>query len=141
MTTLAMPLPRPAATGCLPIPRATPSARSQSRNSPELLAAPAAQTAWEPPVNVFRTDHDLLIVVALPGADADSVSIELLGTGIEIAAFAAPPALPYRADIERLEVPYGRMRRRINLPAGQYTLLERRLANGCLHLRLSEERR
>ena len=107
----------------------------------QLLAAPAAQTAWEPPVNVFRTDHDLLIVVALPGADADSVSIELLGTGIEIAAFAAPPALPYRADIERLEVPYGRMRRRINLPAGQYTLLERRLANGCLHLRLSEERR
>ena len=107
----------------------------------QLLAAPPAQTAWEPPVNVFRTDREWLIVVALPGAEADSVSIELLGTGVEIAAFAAVPALPYRAGIERLEVPYGRMRRRINLPAGHYTLTERRLANGCLHLRLSEERR
>ncbi len=107
----------------------------------QLLAAPAAQTAWEPPVNVFRTDREWLIVVALPGAEADSVSIELLGTGVEIAAFAAVPALPYRAGIERLEVPYGPMRRRINLPAGDYTLMERRLANGCLHLRLSEERR
>lgn len=106
----------------------------------QLLAAPPAQTAWEPPVNVFRTDREWLIVVALPGAEADSVSIELLGTGVEIAAFAAVPALPYRAGIERLEVPYGRMRRRINLPAGHYTLTERRLANGCLHLRLSEER-
>ena len=106
----------------------------------QLLAAPPAQTAWEPPVNVFRTDREWLIVVALPGAEADSVSIELLGTGVEIAACAAVPARPYRAGIERLEVPYGRMRRRINLPAGHYTLTERRLANGCLHLRLSEER-
>jgi HSP20 family molecular chaperone IbpA len=106
-----------------------------------LLAASSAQPAWEPPVNVFRTDRDWLIVVALPGAEADSVNIELRGTGIEIAAFAATPALPYRAGIERLEIPYGRMRRRINLPAGHYTLMERRLANGCLHLRLSEERR
>jgi HSP20 family protein len=85
-------------------------------------------------------DREWTIVVALPGADADTVSIDLVSSGIEIGAFAAAPALPYRASIERLEVPYGRMRRRINLPAGQYAMIERRVHNGCLYLRLTEVR-
>jgi hypothetical protein len=39
----------------------------------------------------------------------------------------------------RLEIPYGRMRRRIDLPSGRYVLGERRLERGCLHLRLIRE--
>jgi hypothetical protein len=31
------------------------------------------------------------------------------------------------------------MRRRIDLPPGRYVLTERRLDNGCLHLRLTRE--
>jgi hypothetical protein len=36
-----------------------------------------------------------------------------------------------------MEIPYGRMRRRIDLPAGSYALLELRLERGYLYLRLT----
>jgi len=39
----------------------------------------------------------------------------------------------------RLEIPYGRMRRRIDLPPGHYALVERQLDRGCLFLRLTRE--
>jgi hypothetical protein len=38
--------------------------------------------------------------------------------------------------VVRLEIPYGRMRRRIELPTGSYSLLELRLDHGYLFLRL-----
>ena len=115
-------------------------AESLHRRFFRLLATPAAQPAWEPPVNVFHSNGEWNLVAALPGADADNVSIEITPTGIEITAFAAPPALPRPMAIERLEVPYGTMRRRINLPPGHYALSERRLSNCCLYLRLTEVR-
>jgi hypothetical protein len=42
-------------------------------------------------------------------------------------------------NVVRLEIPYGRMRRRVELPPGRYVLTERRLEHGCLHLRLRRE--
>jgi hypothetical protein len=41
--------------------------------------------------------------------------------------------------VVRFEIPYGRMRRRIELPPGRYILEERRLDRGYLHLRLTRE--
>jgi hypothetical protein len=45
--------------------------------------------------------------------------------------------LSARVNVVRLEIPYGRMRRRIDLPPGHYALLERQLERGCLFLRLT----
>jgi HSP20 family molecular chaperone IbpA len=42
-------------------------------------------------------------------------------------------------NLVRLEIPYGRMRRRIDLPSGRYAVMERRLDHGCLYLRLMKE--
>jgi hypothetical protein len=39
--------------------------------------------------------------------------------------------------VVRLEIPYGRMRRRIDLPPGRYALRENRFENGYLFLRLA----
>jgi hypothetical protein len=41
--------------------------------------------------------------------------------------------------VVRLEIPYGRMRRRVELPPGHYVLVERQLDRGCLFLRLTRE--
>jgi hypothetical protein len=41
--------------------------------------------------------------------------------------------------VVRLEIPYGRMRRRVDLPPGHYVLVERRLDRGYLFLRLIRE--
>jgi hypothetical protein len=44
-----------------------------------------------------------------------------------------------RLDGVRLDIRFGRMRRRIDLPPGHYVLVERQLDRGCLFLRLTRE--
>ena len=107
----------------------------------DLLATPTAPPTWEPPVNVFRNGPEIQIAVALPGVAAQDVSVRFTSSGLQIEAAAAPPALTAHANVVRLEIPYGRVRRQIALPPGHYELLERRLADGCLYLRIAEVRR
>jgi HSP20 family protein len=75
----------------------------------------------------------------LPGARAEEVTVQITPTGLQIETTVAPPALSARMSVVRLEIPYGRMRRRIDLPHGRYVLVERRLDRGCLYLRLTRE--
>ena len=105
----------------------------------ELLAAPTAQPVWEPPADIFAEGSLLNVVVALPGARADEVTVQITPTGLQIDTTVPPPAVGAAMKVVRLEIPYGRMRRRIDLPPGRYVLIERRLDHGCLHLRLTRE--
>jgi HSP20 family protein len=106
----------------------------------ELLAAPTAQPVWEPPADIFAEGSLLNVVIALPGARADEVTVQITPTGLQIDTTVPPPAMGGAAmKVVRLEIPYGRMRRRIDLPPGRYVLVERRLDHGCLHLRLRRE--
>ncbi len=105
----------------------------------ELLAVPSASPAWEPPADIFADGTDLQVVIALPGARADGVAVQITATGLQIETDVPPPVLHARMNVVRLEIPYGRMRRRIDLPPGRYALLERRLDRGCLFLRLTRE--
>ncbi len=106
----------------------------------DLLATPAARPVWEPPVNVFTAGAETQVAVALPGAAAENVSVRLLPSGLSVEAEVTPAALGTRMNVVRLEIPYGRMRRHIPLPAARYELIERRLVDGCLVLRLREVR-
>jgi hypothetical protein len=65
--------------------------------------------------------------------------VQITPTGLQIETTVPPPALNARANVVRLEIPYGRMLRRIDLPPGHYALIERRLDRGCLFLRLTRE--
>ena len=47
-----------------------------------------------------------------------------------------PSGMTIDFSVLRLEIPYGRMRRSIELPPGRYLLAERRLDGGCLFLKL-----
>ena len=105
----------------------------------ELLAVPATPLAWEPPADIFADGSELQVVIALPGAHADEVAVQITATGLQIETTVAPPSLSPRTNVLRMEIPYGRMRRRIDLPPGHYALVERRLDRGCLYLRLTRE--
>src|SRR5580693_968387 len=93
----------------------------------ELLAMPAARPVWEPPADIFADGPELQVVVALPGARSDEVAVQITPTGLQIETTVPPPSLHARVNVVRLEIPYGRMRRRIDLPPGHYALIERRL--------------
>lgn len=103
----------------------------------DLLSAPAASPAWEPPVNIFSNGTEWSISIALPGAREQDIDIQLTASGLLIETSVAPPSFPAGMHVVRLEVPYGRMRRRIDLPPGRYTVREHHLESGHLHLRLS----
>ena len=105
----------------------------------DLVATPARHPLWEPPADIFANDTEINVVVALPGVGADDVEVQITTTGLQIDAAVPPPNARHRLAVVRLEIPYGRMRRRIELPPGRYALLEQRLERGCLHLRLVRE--
>jgi HSP20 family molecular chaperone IbpA len=87
---------------------------------------------WEPPIDVFETERQLRIIVALPGVAPEAVQVHTDG-GILTVAGSRP--LPARdANIVRLEIPYGSFERRIALQLNRLRLAERELVNGCLVL-------
>ena len=88
---------------------------------------------WEPPVDVFETERQVMIIAALPGVAPEAVRVELQGETLIIAGTRPLPSGGRNANIVRLEIPYGRFERRIALTS-RLRLAERELSNGCLVL-------
>jgi HSP20 family molecular chaperone IbpA len=95
---------------------------------------------WEPPANILVVGPEIEVTVALPGARAEDVVAQITPSGLLIETTVTPPAFGVAAEVVRLEIPYGRMRRRIDLPPRSYKLLELKLDRGYLFLRLRETR-
>jgi HSP20 family molecular chaperone IbpA len=80
--------------------------------------------------------------VALPGADADSVVVQIEPGAITISArrgFPLESSAGHLARIHALEIPYGRFQRRIGLPTQELTLSSKKLQDGCLSLIFSKK--
>jgi HSP20 family protein len=103
----------------------------------DLLAVPSDPPVWEPPANIFSLGEELYVSIALPGARAEDVAVQITSSGLLIETTVPPPAFAVDMHVVRLEIPYGRMRRRIDLPPGRYVLRENRLESGYLFLRLT----
>jgi HSP20 family protein len=104
------------------------------------VATPAP--AWEPPVDIMETADALLVHVALPGVDPESVRIEREPGAITISARRPLPLEPSEGQpvrVHALEIPYGRFERRIGLPTRALTLTGRKLQDGCLALTFSKK--
>jgi HSP20 family protein len=90
---------------------------------------------WEPPVDVFDTDRELTILVALPGVNPSEVEV-LIDDGVVYVIGERRFSVSANSVIRRLEIPYGRFERRIGLPPGHFEVGERMLVNGNLRLSL-----
>ena len=101
------------------------------------LAAPSqARTIWEPPVDIFEDESEVVIVVALPGVAADSIVITTEYGELIVRAEGRLPFAGPRRVVRRLEIPYGYFERRVRLPEGSVAAATREMQNGCLILRL-----
>jgi HSP20 family protein len=98
------------------------------------IGSEAAGISWEPPADVYETERELLIEIALPGVDAAGVEIAFASGVLVVSGERRLPAIPDPAVIRRMELPHGRFERRIRLEAGRYELTKRTLADGCLRL-------
>jgi HSP20 family protein len=93
---------------------------------------------WEPPVDVLETQHEVLVLIALPGVDPERVEAAMDGADLVVAGSRVLPAALRTAVIHRLELPQGRFERRVHLPAGHYAAVRRAMVNGCLMITLEK---
>ena len=99
---------------------------------PGRFAAPAA--GWEPPVDILETEREPSIIAALPGVEPQDLEITIDQDVLSIAGLRRLPATAPAAAIRRLEIPYGRFQRRIELPEARLELSRPELVNGGLFL-------
>jgi HSP20 family protein len=101
----------------------------------QLSPQSAAGPSWEPPVDVLETAEHLHVLVALPGVAPEHVEVVANNGTLSV---VGERAMPYAggAALRRLEIPYGRFERRLDLPGGHYEIEQRELIHGCLRLTL-----
>ncbi len=93
---------------------------------------------WEPPVDIFENDEEFCIVVALPGVDPRNLEVRIESGTIVVRGLQRLPAVSGNALIHRLEIPYGRFERRIQLPAVDQISTRSEIKDGCLVLRCAK---
>ena len=96
----------------------------------------STRAVWEPPVDIFEDQFEVVIVVALPGVPADRVEVTTESGELVVRAESRLPFAGPRACVRRLEIPYGLFERRIRLPDAGLEAGTRELLDGCLILRL-----
>lgn len=92
----------------------------------------ARAPAWEPPVDMLETDHELLVLAALPGVDPERIQVVIDNGVLVIAGERVLPQELRFARIHRLELPQGRFERQLPLPPGRYEVMRPAVVNGCL---------
>jgi HSP20 family protein len=97
------------------------------------------QASWEPPIDVFENESELLLVVALPGVESNDIQISSEPGGLVVTGARRLPAAARGTEIRRLEIPHGRFERRIALPPQRWQLTQSTLVNGCLLLNLTKQ--
>jgi HSP20 family molecular chaperone IbpA len=104
-------------------------------------AAPAqSETVWEPPVDVFEDEREVVVVVALPGVVAERVEVSIEQGALTVHAERPQPLAGSRHVVRQLEIPYGRFARRVTLPRVSLEPLKSELTHGCLIVRLAKVR-
>jgi len=98
-----------------------------------------ALPTWEPPVDVFETERQFILLAALPGVGADNLRVSLDGAVLSVRGRRALPDIGANAQIHRVEIPYGSFERRLELPSAQLRLGVPVLRDGCLLLALDKQ--
>jgi len=101
-----------------------------------LAPSTAAQAAWEPPVDMFEGEREIVIVVAMPGVTAERVHVVHELGALVIRGERPLPFTGLRLAVRQLEIPYGAFERRVQLPQGRFEVGTPELTHGCLVLRL-----
>jgi len=99
---------------------------------------PTALPTWEPPADILETDHEVLVIVALPGVPNDTIQAAIDDAHLVISGTRLLPAELRTATIHRLELPQGRFHRRLPLPSGRYSSVKHAMADGCLVVKLEK---
>jgi HSP20 family molecular chaperone IbpA len=100
------------------------------------IAPQESQAAWEPPVDVYEDEREIVVVIAMPGVTPERIQI-LREPGVLVVRGVRPlPQVGAGHVLRQLEIPHGHFERRIALPSVPTELEVPESLNGCLILRL-----
>jgi HSP20 family molecular chaperone IbpA len=99
-----------------------------------------SQAVWEPPIDVFEDEDEVVAVVAMPGVAADAVELVRDERGLTVRGHRPSPFAGSQHVVRQLEIPYGFFERRVPLPPVPLELVSHELTHGCLVLRLRKAR-
>lgn len=100
----------------------------------QLRASEDTLATWEPPVDVFEDEHEIVIIAAMPGVTAERVQVIREPDGLVVRGTRPLPLSGSHHRIRQLEIPYGAFERRIPLPLGRLEVGAPQLIQGCLVL-------
>jgi HSP20 family molecular chaperone IbpA len=103
-----------------------------------LTTSSRARMTWQPPLDVFEDEREVVIVVAMPGVPADAVEVVQEPAALIVRGTRPLPLAGSRHAVRQLEIPYGAFERRIALPPGRFEVGKPELEQGCLVLRLAK---
>jgi HSP20 family molecular chaperone IbpA len=101
-----------------------------------LTSSVRTKAVWEPPVDMFEDEREVVIVVAMPGVVAERMQVTVEPGVLVVRAERQQPFAGHRYAVRQLEIPYGYFERRIALPDGRLEAGAPELINGCLIIRL-----
>ena len=104
-----------------------------------LAASGQARATWEPPIDVFEDEREIVIVVALPGVPAERIEVSTEAGALVVRAECALPLAGAHRGVRQLEIPYGYFERRVALPDDQLDAATRESADGLLIVRLRKQ--
>lgn len=92
--------------------------------------------AWEPPVDVFESTEEWLVLVALPGVPSEHVEVTLsAGVLLVVARRSMAPSCE-RSEVRRIEIPQGRFQRRVPLESERVQVASTEMKDGLLCVRV-----
>jgi HSP20 family molecular chaperone IbpA len=103
------------------------------------LTPARAQTSWEPPVDIFEDEREVVIVIAMPGVPAERVQISTEPGVVVVRGERPLPFANARHAMRQLEIPYGWFERRIPLSGVRVESGTHQLVDGCVVLRLNKQ--
>jgi HSP20 family protein len=100
-------------------------------------SATAEAALWQPPVDVFEDEQQVIVVVALPGVAGEDIELAAQPGALRVRARRPLPFPGERLRLRQLEIPYGYFERRVDLPQAPLELASHELTHGCLVVRLA----
>jgi HSP20 family protein len=95
---------------------------------------------WEPPMNVFETDSEFVVIMDIAGMDAKDIGVFSDGAVLRISGVRKDLVAPGKKQFHSLEIQVGPFQRLIGIPAPvDAASLTTRYANGLLEIHLNKK--
>lgn len=95
---------------------------------------------WEPPMNVFETEGEFVVVMDIAGMDQKDIAVFTDGAILRISGVRKDNVAQGRKQFHALEIQVGPFQRLIGIPVPiEPSSLSTRYANGLLEIRLKKK--